>query len=246
MWSKERRAIPAVFAAVCMMLWAGVSYSGTIVVVDDEHTLADVGFTNGAGVDQFVANIVAEFGTSIHAYTGNFGATEASLATAMGNAGATYTTGIGFAFTTPNLAPYTGLLLGGHYLSAGEMTVLSDFVAGGGSVYIMGGSGISGAGPEAAAWNTFLAPFGIQMNGVYNGINSPYLVTGGDPILAGVSLLYHNSGNSLTGANVVCCDAGNFIGVVRIDMEVSEPAGLGLIVGSVAALGLVARRARRR
>jgi hypothetical protein len=92
--------IGAAFAALSVS--AGAS---TIIVLDDEHTLADVGLTNGVGVDQFVAKIVAELVSTIHACTSNFGATEAPLATAMSNAGATYTTGTGFAFTTATLRP---------------------------------------------------------------------------------------------------------------------------------------------
>jgi len=229
---------------------AAESDAATIFVSHDEWTLSNSGFTQAADTGKFVANLVAEMGPKIHAYSGNFGFTQSSLASAMASAGATYTTGTGFAFTLENITGFDALFLGGNYLNAGELGVLSSYVAGGGNVYIAGGTGIGGPAAEAAAWNSFLSPFGVQMGSPYNGIGGTTAVSG-DALFDGVSALFQDNGNPLSGSSVFCCGTvGGLYAVYRTDDGGNGPgpnpiplpaAGL-LLVGGVMSLAAVRRR----
>jgi hypothetical protein len=245
------RALAAT-TALAVVLSGGVaaeSDAATIFVNHDEWTLSNFGFSSAADTGKFVSNLVAEMGPKIHAYSTNTTAFNSSLATAMSNAGATYTSGAGFAFTLENISGYDALFLGGTYLSLGELGVLSNYVAGGGNVYIAGGTGSGGAATEAAAWNSFLEPFGVQMAPTYNGIGGTLPVSG-DSLFDGVSALYQNNGNSLSGPSVFCCGELGLYAVYRTDDGGNGPgpnpiplpaAGL-LLVGGVMSLAAVRRR----
>jgi hypothetical protein len=166
--------------------------AGTIVVSNDEWELSDTGFAQASSTGQFVQNLVAELGPKIHAYSNNFGFTGGSLASAMGAAGATYTTGAGIVFDLPTLSSYNAVFLGGTYLSAAQITTLEQYVANGGNVYIAGGTGVGGPAVEADAWNSFLGSFGLSFTSPYNGIAGNIPVSG-DPLFNGVSALYQNT-----------------------------------------------------
>jgi hypothetical protein len=218
--------------------------AATIIVNHDEWTLSDVGFANATTTGNFVANLVSEFGTNIHAYSNNFGFVQSALATAMGNAGATYSTGTGFAFTLANISAYDAIFLGGNYLSAADLGVLAAYVAGGGGVYIAAGTGVGGAAAEAAAWNGFLSAFGVQLATNYNGVQGALAVSG-DAIFNGVTSLYFNSGNSLAGTSVVCCSASGLFAVFRTSAppEIPLPAAGWLMITALAGLFGLHRRA---
>lgn len=222
-----------------------VAGASTIVVNNDEWTLSDAGFAAASDTGVFVTNLVAELGSTIHAYSTNFGLTGGQLANAMSSAGATFSTGTGFAFTQANLSAYDAILLGGNYLSATEIGELQAYVGAGGNVYIAGGTGNGGPATEAAAWNGFLSAYGIQMASVYNGISGVQAVSG-DPLFNGVSGLYVDNGNGLSGSNVVCCGNDGLYGVYRdTTAPVPLPAGGLLLIGALGGLGSLARRQRR-
>jgi len=149
-------------ALLLTLLGTGSAVAGTIVVANDEWELSNTGFANASGTGTFVANLVAEFGPKIHAYSTNFGFTGSSLALAMSTHGATYTTGTGVTFDLATLATYDAIFLGGDYLSAAQVAILQSYVAGGGGVYIAAGTGNGGPVVEAAAWNPFLALYGLS------------------------------------------------------------------------------------
>jgi hypothetical protein len=200
--------------------------AATIFVNTDEWTLTGTGVDNApaGSVANFVANLVAEMGPKIHAYSTNFGFTDTAVVNAMASAGANYTTGtVGFDFSLVNLSLYDALFLGGFYLSAAEVDTLSAFVAGGGNVYIAGGTGVGGPADEAAAWNSFLSPFGVQMEPNYS--ISGTIPVSGDPLFDGVSGLYSNGGNPLTGTSVFCCGetVGGRYAVYRTDDNGNGP-----------------------
>lgn len=240
-----KRAIAAGLALVAV---TGVSNAnaGTIFVSHDEWTLSNAGFANAADTGQFVSNLVGEFGSTIHAYTNNFGFTQASLAGAMSSAGATYTTGTGFAFNLANISGFDAIFLGGVALGGAELSDLSTYVANGGGVYLAGGTGsFGGAAAEAAAWNGFLAPFGVQMDAVFNGLSGTTAVSG-DPIFNSVSALYQNNGNGLSGSSVVCCGADGLYAIHRANaVPVSVPPTLALMGLALASLWVRGRRAAR-
>lgn len=238
----------ALFASFALLAVTGVTgaNAGTIFVSHDEWTLSNTGFANAADTGQFVSNLVGEFGTTIHAYTNNFGFTQSSLASAMSSAGATYTTGTGFAFNLANIGGFDAIFLGGFALSASELSDLSTYVANGGGVYLAGGTGsLGGAAAEAAAWNGFLAPFGVQMDTVFNGVGGTTAVAG-DPIFNGVSGLYQNNGNGLSGSSVFCCGSDGLYAINRMDeVPVSAPPTLALMGVALVGLGLRGWRSMR-
>lgn len=234
--------------ALCVALGAGSAAAGTVFVNHDEWTLSNTGFTNAPTTGQFVSNLVAEFGPVIHAYSSNFGFTESSLSGAMSSAGATYTTGTGITFDLPTISTYDAIFLGGFALYAGELADLATYVAGGGNVYIAGGTAAisGGSSGEAAAWNGFLAPFGVQMNTVYNGISGTAAVSG-DPLFTGVAGLYQNNGNGLSGGSVVCCGQDGLYAVSRVETPAIPLPPTVLMLGAVvAALGWRGYRASTR
>ncbi len=238
-----RAAAVAGFAALSVAMTGNAS-AGMVFVSHDEWTLSNGGFANAPDTGQFVTNLVAEFGTTIHAYTSNFGLTQPALTGAMASAGATYTTGTGFAFNLANISAYDAIFLGGFSLNAAELADLNTYVGNGGGVYIAGGTGSLGsAAAEAAAWNSFLAPFGVQMDPVYNGIGGTTPVAG-DPIFNGVSSLYQNNGNGLSGASVFCCGADGLYAISRSapPQPVSVAPTLALMGVALAGLGLHGRR----
>jgi hypothetical protein len=245
-------AATAAIAVVLGAFTAAESDAATIFVNHDEWTLRDVGFANApAGAAAFVNNLVAEMGPKIHAYSDNPGFIEGSLAIAMANAGATYTTGTAFAFTLENITGFDALFLGGNYLNDGQLGVLSTYVAGGGNVYIAGGTGIGGAEAEATAWNSFLSPFEVQMGSPYNGVAGNRSVFG-DSLFDGVSELFQNNGNPLSGSSVFCCGtAGNLFAVYRTDDNggpgpnpIPLPAAGWIMLSGLMSFAAVRRRRR--
>jgi hypothetical protein len=241
-------AATAAIAVVLGAFTAAESDAATIFVSHDEWTLSDKGFSEApAGAAAFVNNLVAEMGPKIHAYSTNLGFTGSALATEMTSAGATFTTGtFGFDFSLVNVSAYDALFLGGFFLSTAEVDALSAYVAGGGNVYIAGGTGVGGAAAEAAAWNSFLEPYGVQMGSPYN------LVTGnrpvsGDALFDGVSELFQDNGSPLFGPSVFCCGDLGLYAVYRTDDNggpdpIPLPAAGWLLLGGVTGLAAVRRR----
>ncbi len=182
--------------------------AGKIVVNHDEWTISNTGFSapNDPGV--FMDNVVRWFtgggvGT-VHAYSDNFSYNQSSLATALGNAGHTYTTGVAPpVFDLVTLQTFDAVFLGGQP-SLGNIAaysaILIAYVNTGGNVYIEGGTGsFGGAANEALAWNPFLNAFGLDFASSFNNVGAGNLaINNPHPIFAGVDSLYHNNGNSVT------------------------------------------------
>lgn len=233
--------------AVVLGLFLGAPLqAGTVFVNSDEWALSNSGFTSGVGTAQFVNNIVAEFGTTLHAYsTNNIAYGQSSLSTAMANAGATFTIGTGFAFNLANISTYSGLFLAGpNYLTPTELTDLTTYVANGGNVYISAGTGSLGAVGEAAAWNGFLAQYNIQLGSPYSG--NGLVNVSGDTLFNGVTSLLINGANTITGSSVVCCNARPTFAVSRMNMTPVPVPAAGVLLGSVLLTGAGWRALRRR
>jgi hypothetical protein len=76
-----------------------------------------------------------------------------------------------------------------------DNTALSNYVNGGGSVYLAGGVGDSSA-VEAAGWNTFLNNYGLTFSSTYNGLSN-VAITSAHPIFTGITILGSGNGQSI-------------------------------------------------
>ncbi|WP_231859474.1 tectonin domain-containing protein [Nodularia spumigena] len=176
------------------------SLNGQIVINADEWTLSDQGIKAAPDGATFALNVAKYFvgdnKGKFHVLSNNFGLTGASLANTMANAGHTWTKGINITVNLTTLQQYDGIFIGGDPV---DNQVLIEYVKNGGKVYLCAGTGQGGAQVEANNWNTFLAAFGLQYQGIYNGISANVPVNNPNhPLFTGVKTLYQNNGNSIT------------------------------------------------
>ncbi|MRR52699.1 MAG: PEP-CTERM sorting domain-containing protein [Rhodocyclaceae bacterium] len=152
------------------------------------------------------------------------------------------------AFDLPALSGYTGVFMGG-YLGAYDAAVLTNYVNGGGNVYLMAGTGT--AGDEGTVWDSFLNNFGFEFGPSYNGIDVTQPITSGHPIFSGIGSLYFANGNTvnLAGGNpfasIVESSGGTgLIGVYddTLPGEIPEPSTLGLSAAALCGLAWMMRR----
>lgn len=227
---------------------AGAANAGRIVVNHDEWTLSNTGYSNAgaANADRFAKN-VANFLTggatgNILVATGNFGLTQSSFLTSL--SGYSVTVNGALPLNAANLAGFDAVFLGGDYPSVAETADLISYVNGGGGIYIMGGTGVLGAGGEAAAWNAILNGFGLSLAPTYNGVGGTFASAYAHPIFTGVSQLYYNNGNSVSDLapadpNQAVYGPGYFgIYDFEIEQEVPAPAALALFGLGIAGIAL--------
>jgi hypothetical protein len=186
----------------CALL-APVAQAGYLVVNNDEWTFTNTGFVQSPDASVFINNITNLFtgdqpGGNFLAYSQNFGLTQSSLATAVTNAGHNWTVSTAGPFNAATLSAYDAAFLAG---SVGglypDQQVIIDYIQGGGNVYIGAGTGNLGAATEVAGWNDVLAEAGLQFEGTYNGIGGNVAPVGPHPLLAGVSTLFFDNGNTV-------------------------------------------------
>jgi hypothetical protein len=196
-------------ATVNVLNVAPVLGTGKVVANNDEWTFTDTGFNqNQASATQFIKN-VANYFTGGHpgkflAYSTNFGLTGTPLANAITGAGHTWTVSTAVPFTLSTLLNYDGVFLSADVNGiAPNNQVLIDYVRAGGNVYVAGGTGCCGGpGGEAGTWNTFLGTFGLRFDtNQYNGIRGNIAPVSAHPLLANVSTLYFDNGNSVSVTN---------------------------------------------
>ncbi len=181
--------------------WDFTTVDGRLVVSHDEWTLSPSGFSASATTQTFAEN-VADFFTggasgNFLVYTGNFGLNNSSFTGALTAAGHTVTVDRSMPFTASLLQNYDGVFLAYDGGTPLDPQILADYVAGGGGVYIAGGTGSGGAAGEAAAWNPFLDRFGIAFESRYNGIGGTRPVSSTHAVFAGVTNLYQGNGATL-------------------------------------------------
>lgn len=200
--SGMRTALVGAFLTVSSLVYNGPAHAGYLVVNNDEWTFSDTGFAQSPDASVFINNITNLFtgdqSGNFLAYSENFGLTQSSLANAVTGAGHTWTVSTGNPFTVATLNNYDAVFLAGTVggVYPNQQTII-DYVQGGGNVYIGAGTGNGGAAVEAAAWNQVLALAGLEFEGVYNFQSGNIAPIGPHPLLAGVSSLYFDHGNSI-------------------------------------------------
>ena len=134
---------------------------------------------------------------------------------------------------------------------------LTSYVNSGHSAYIAAGTADVAVVPnEATIWDSFTQQYGLDFGLSYNAIIGKVAVAESDPLFAGVSELYFNSGNTVSvygsaqGARIVTTQNGaGLIGVyegaserVAPQLDAPKPATLALLGLGLAGLGSSRRR----
>lgn len=246
-----RRVILCAMAAA--MMTAPV-FAGRIVVNHDEWTMG----TGQPNAQQFAVNVANFLGGgspgNILIYTDNTYLTNAGVVGSLQGAGYTVSNNLGITFDLPTLLTFDAIFMGGSVVNYNAQ-VLTDYVNAGGGVYLMAGTGFSGAF-EADGWDSFLNAFGLAFGPSYNGIAVTQTITSTHPIFNNVASLYFNNGNSvqLFGNNPNAQILESFQGQGMIGVydsrnggpgEIPEPSTVLLTGTALLGAGWLARRRRR-
>jgi hypothetical protein len=247
------------FAISCALMLGTSAFAGSIIVNSDEWPLSNTGYsTAGASNAGTFATNAASFLTggsgSILIYSNNGGLDQSNLQTSLTGAGYSVTedTALATTFNLPTLSAYKAIFLGGDALTAGQLTVLSSYLAAGGGIYIAAGTGFTSAAAEAAQWNVILNPNGLSLASVYNGISGNILVSSASPVLAGVTQLYYNDGNTVSsigpGGTVITSEPQSGAGLIGISggATTPEPSTSALVAAGLFAAGFYRNRRTRK
>ena len=188
-----------VLSIVCIFVFSFLitakANAGRIVIDNDEWTLWDSGFSGPNDPGQFVTNVASFFsgGTPGGTFANASGILGSQAIATLTSAGYTVENVSTSGLTLAQLQAYKGLFLGGGggYPSS---SMLTDYVNGGGNVYIAGGTGAGGDWQ----WNPFLNNFGLQLANSYNGIEGSMSIVSANPIFNGVDHLYQYSGQTVS------------------------------------------------
>ncbi len=262
------RLVPAV-----LLLAASPALAQHVVAIGDEWIFANSAFTNNAPATQQLANQLAQYISNNQAGA-NFlvFSNHPNLHPQVtgGNAGgsmmAAYMTGQGYIWThNPNavfnlatLQPYDAVFLcDGPGSGAANASILNQYVSGGGSVVVIGGSnGFGGAVGEAAAWNPFLNNYNLSFVAPYIGPQNQIalpIVPNTNPVGQNLPSIRWGWGNQVAKFNPNNPQGdivfGNFttgpnlgqLGVIGTETSVPGPATIALLTTG----GLIALRRRR-
>ncbi len=178
---------------------AAAETTGRIVLSSDDRVLSDAGFVPPNAPEVFAANIADWFtgggAGSFLVWSDHPGLIGSQLAQAMAVAGHEWTVSTAGSFDLAVLQNYDAVFVGGL---AADAAVLTEYVNGGGNVYVMAGSGAFGdASAEAAAWDPFLLNFGLSLSPAYNDLFGDFSVDNPHPVTSGVSSLAFQNGQSI-------------------------------------------------
>lgn len=240
--------------------------ANSVVAIGDEWLLSDEAF--GALPDDaalLAANLASLLGgggaANFLAYSNDANAFGSSLTATLTGAGHGFVIDTSFVLTEEALAPYDAVLLAGS-AGASDLAVLQAYVAHGGSLAIMAGTGAFGnASAEATAWNPLLAPYGLAFGDQWFDVAATVTVAvepGAHPLRAGLASVRWGFGQeaavldpALPGALVAISgsfDGTGGSGVSGIQpliavFSVPEPLAACLLAPLLAGLGVMRRRA---
>lgn len=246
-------ALPILLGAIGSQAIAG----GQVVVCGDEWTLSDSAFTNNTVYTQAFAGNLANF---MMGASGNILDTSdngvhsgVSLGAYLTTQGYTYVKDAVSTFDASLISSYEAIIVGGlrgRADIAANLATLTNYVAGGGNVYVFGGTGSFGiAANEAAAWNPFTTLYGMTLGSSYVPPPAEVIVTcdaNSHPLRVGVDKLTFGFGHDVTvsGGAVVALSGGpeldHNIGMVATTALVPEPASLMAL--GLGGLALIRRR----
>lgn len=187
------------FALLWICCCAAAQTTGRIVLSSDDRMLTDAGFVAPNTPDVLAANVASWFtgggAGSFLVWSDHPGLTGSQLALAMTAAGHDWTVTTAGDFDLATLQNYDAVFVGGF---AADTSALTDYVNGGGNVYVMAGSGAFGdASAEATAWDPFLLNFGLTLSPVFNDIVGDISIDNPHPVTGGVSSLAYQNGQSI-------------------------------------------------
>jgi hypothetical protein len=149
---------------------------GPIIVDSDELALSEAGFSHEGDGSLYATNCAAYLtrglGKNILIYSSNSGLNNLGFYYSLVYGGYTVTlvTPPTPALTESYLSAYNAVFVGGDQLTTTELQALAAYVCDGGGVYVAAGTGdipvSNGNTPaqaEAAQWNYFLNPFGLNL-----------------------------------------------------------------------------------
>jgi hypothetical protein len=189
-------------------------WPGKVFVSHDEWALSDDGFRAAPDAARLAQNLGRWFAVNrpgrFLVYSSSFGLTGQSLTKTMKAAGHHWELAdLKKPLTLQTLQKYNGVFLAG---TRADTSVLIDYVRSGGNVYVAGGTGRN----DAALWNRFLEPFGLQFEHRDNRMAGPLRIESPSPLFAGVSNLMVLFGTpvalideSSTGASVLLAKDGD-------------------------------------
>lgn len=203
-------------AGALVIVSGSTAFAQRVVAMGDEWMLTNSAFVTNAPAATQLATQLGAFIANGQA-NANFVvmSPESRLSpTSQGSILAATMTGLGYTwshlpagpFNLATLQAYDGVILcNGPGNGPANTPILTQYVNGGGSVVVVGGTGgLGGPSGEAAAWNTFLNNFGLQLNAPYVGpatqIQLP-IVPNANPVGAGVPVTRWSLGHSVTELN---------------------------------------------
>ncbi|MCE9595688.1 MAG: hypothetical protein K8S98_15980 [Planctomycetes bacterium] len=164
---------------------------GRIVLVHDDWTTSNAGFAQAPTTAQFALNVADWFSPGVHGnflvYSQSFALVDTKLAQTMTGAGHTWTVSVATPFSLALAQQYDAVFLGGFPVNT---AVLTQYVQGGGDVYLFGGTG------SDSVWNPFLANFGFKFDPL-NNVSGLLSITSPHPLFSGVTSLYQVNGSTI-------------------------------------------------